>query len=134
MINKKSSGSIINFGSIYGVVGQNLNVYKNTNMKESITYSMVKGGIINLTKQMASYYGRYNIRVNCVSPGGLVGPSAGYSKKQNKNFLKKYSDNVPMKRLGNPNEICGAVLFLGSESASYVTGVNLIVDGGWVAI
>ena len=69
MLKTKVQGSIINFGSIYGVVGQNLNIYKKTNMRENITYSMVKGGIINLTKQMASYYGRYNIRINCISPG-----------------------------------------------------------------
>ena len=62
MLKTKVQGSIINFGSIYGVVGQNLNIYKKTNMRENITYSMVKGGIINLTKQMASYYGRYNMR------------------------------------------------------------------------
>ena len=69
MLKTKVQGSIINFGSIYGVVGQNLNIYKKTNMRENITYSMVKGGIINLTKQMASYYGRYNIRINCISQG-----------------------------------------------------------------
>lgn len=134
MVKNKNPGSIINFGSIYGVVGQNLNMYKNTNMKESITYSMVKGGIINLTKQMASYYGKYNIRINCISPGGILGPVVGFSKKQNKNFLKQYSNNVPMKRLGNPDEICGAALFLGSQSSSYVTGINLILDGGWLSI
>ncbi len=134
MVKKRIPGSIINFGSIYGLVGQNLNIYKKTNMRESITYSIVKGGIINLTKQMASYYGKHNVRVNCISPGGLLGPFNGFSKKQNKNFLKQYSNNVPMKRLGNPNEICGSVIFLGSESSSYITGENLIIDGGWLAI
>ena len=134
MLKTKVQGSIINFGSIYGVVGQNLNIYKKTNMRENITYSMVKGGIINLTKQMASYYGRYNIRINCISPGGLLGQVAGFSNSQNKNFLKHYSNQVPMKRLGSPKEICGATLFLGSQSSSYVTGTNLIVDGGWTSI
>ncbi len=134
MVKNKNQGSIINFGSIYGLVGQNLNMYKKTDMTENITYSIVKGGIINLTKQMASFYGKYNVRVNCISPGGLLGPVDGFSKKQNKNFLKQYSNNVPMKRLGNPNEICGAVLFLGSNSSSYMTGANLIIDGGWLAI
>ena len=134
MIKKKTTGSIINFGSIYGMVGQNLNVYKKTDMRENVTYSMVKGGIINLTKQMASYYGKYNIRVNCISPGGLKGPVMGLSKKQNQNFLKQYSTQVPMKRLGNPKEIIGASLFLGSSASSYVTGINLVIDGGWLSI
>ena len=134
MIKNKINGSIINFGSIYGVVGQNLNNYKKTKMKESLTYAIVKGGIINLTKLMASYYGKFNIRVNCISPGGLKGPVVGLSRKQDKNFLKQYSNNVPMKRIGSANEICGATIFLGSDASSYVTGINLLVDGGYTAI
>ncbi len=134
MIKNKTVGSIINLGSIYGVVGQNLNNYKKTKMNESITYSMAKGGIINLTKQMASYYGKYNIRVNCISPGGVKGPVIGLSKKQDKNFIEQYSKNVPMRRIAKSSEICGATIFLASNASSYVTGINLLVDGGYTAI
>jgi len=134
MIKNKTAGSIINLGSIYGVVGQNLNNYKKTKMNESVVYSMAKGGIINLTRQMASYYGRYNVRVNCISPGGVRGPVVGLSKKQDKNFLKQYSNNVPMKRIANSSEICGATIFLASKASSYITGINLLVDGGYTAI
>ncbi len=134
MIKNKTAGSIIHMGSIYGVVGQNLNNYKKTQMNESITYSMVKGGIVNLTKQMASYYGKYNVRVNCLSPGGVKGPVVGLSEKQNKNFIKQYSNNVPMKRLANSSEICGSIIFLSSKASSYITGINLLIDGGYTAI
>ena len=86
MKKSKKNGSIINFGSIYGVVGQNLNIYKNTQMKENVTYSIAKAGIINFTRQMTSYYGKYNIRINTISPGGIKGSVAGLKNKQNKNF------------------------------------------------
>ena len=134
MVKTKVKGSIINLGSIYGVVAQNLNNYQKTKMKESITYAIVKGGIIHLTKQMASYYGKYNIRVNCISPGGLKGPVVGLSKSQDKKFLKQYSNNVPMRRIGEAYEICGATIFLASKASSYITGINLLIDGGYTAI
>ena len=134
MVKTKVQGSIINLGSIYGVVAQNLNNYQKTKMKESITYAIVKGGIIHLTKQMASYYGKYNIRVNCISPGGLKGPVVGLSKSQDKKFLKQYSNNVPMRRIGEAYEICGATIFLASKASSYITGINLLIDGGYTAI
>ena len=77
-------GSIILFGSIYGILGQDINVYKNTPMKESVPYSLIKGGIINYVRQMAAYYGKYNIRVNCISPGGLQGHVKDSKNKQDK--------------------------------------------------
>ena len=127
MILQKSMGSIIQMGSIYGVVGQNLSIYEGTNMPENMPYSAVKGGITNLTRQMASYYGKYNIRVNTISPGGIF-------DNQNKVFVENYSKQVPLKRMGNPEEIAAAVIFLASDASSYVTGQNLIVDGGWTSI
>lgn len=129
MKKNKIKGSIINIGSIYGSVGQDLSIYKGiTSMKENFTYSLIKGAIINLTKQMASYYGRYNIRVNCVSPGGIR------DKNQDIKFIKNYSNKVPMQRLAKPEEVAAGVVFLASESASYITGINLLIDGGWTSI
>ena len=130
----KKYGSIINLGSIYGVVGQNLNVYKNTPMKENVTYSIAKGGIINLARQMTSYYGKYNIRINTISPGGVKGTVAGLKKIQDKNFLKNYSAQVPMGRLSDKSEIASTVIFLASDLSSYISGQNIIVDGGWTSI
>jgi|TARA_B100001964_G_C14254090_1_gene611389 NAD(P)-dependent dehydrogenase (short-subunit alcohol dehydrogenase family) len=129
----KINGSIILFGSIYGILGQDLNIYENTSMKENMTYSIIKGGIINFTRQMASYYGKH-VRVNSISPGGLRGHVQGKSKNQEKKFIINYSRKVPINRLGNSIEIAYSTLFLASDAASYINGHNLIVDGGWSII
>ena len=121
------------FGSIYGILGQDLNIYENTSMKENMTYSIIKGGIINFTRQMASYYGKH-VRINSISPGGLRGHVQGKSKNQEKKFIINYSNKVPINRLGNSIEIAYSTLFLASDAASYINGHNLIVDGGWSII
>jgi len=127
-------GSIIHLGSIYGMLGQNLNIYEGTDMKENVIYSIIKGGLINLTRQMASSYGKFDIRVNCISPGGVEGPVAGKKNKQDEIFIKNYSKNTPLKRLARSDEIGSSAVFLASEGSSYITGINLVVDGGWTAI
>lgn len=134
MSEKETGGSIIQLSSIYGVLGQDLTVYNNTDMQENMPYTAIKGGIINLTRQMASYYGQYNIRVNTLCPGGLEGHVAGKSDSQNRDFVRQYSDKVPLKRLGRPDEIASTALFLASDAASYITGATIMVDGGWSAI
>ena len=128
MVRSCVEGSIVQLGSIYGILGQDLTVYEGTKMKENISYSIIKGGITNLTRQMASYYGKKGIRVNTVSPGGV------YDVSQSKKFIKQYSNKVPLGRLADPSEIASAVLFLASNASSYITGSNLIIDGGWSII
>ncbi len=128
MVKNKIEGSIIQLGSIYGILGQDLTIYEGTEMKENMPYSIIKGGITNLTRQMASFYGKNGIRVNTVSPGGV------YDGTQPQKFVKQYSNKVPLGRLADPSEIASAVLFLASEASSYITGTNLIVDGGWSII
>jgi NAD(P)-dependent dehydrogenase (short-subunit alcohol dehydrogenase family) len=134
MINNANGGSIIQFGSTYGIVGQDLTVYEGTEMGASMTYAAIKGGITNLTRTMASYYGKYNIRVNTLCPGGLLGHVAGKSSKQDPVFVKNYSKKTPLKRMGKPGEIATVALFLASDAASYITGATIMVDGGWTAI
>lgn len=131
---QKKGGSIIQFGSTYGVVGQDLTIYEGTDMGENMTYASIKGGITNLSRLMASYYGKFNIRVNTLCPGGLLGHVAGKSDRQSKAFVSNYSKKTPLKRLGKPEEIASVVLFLASEAASYITGATIMVDGGWTAI
>ena len=128
------SGSIIQLGSIYGILGQDLAVYEGTEMHENMTYATIKGGITNLTRQMASYYGQFNVRVNTLVPGGLKGNVVGKKGEQNHIFVKQYSEKTPLKRMGRPEEIASAALFLASDAASYVSGITMIVDGGWTAI
>ncbi|MEI8129613.1 MAG: SDR family oxidoreductase [bacterium] len=120
-------GSVVNIASIYGTVGPDFNVYKGTELTMPAAYSAIKGGVVNLTRYLASYYGANGIRINCVSPGGIF-------NNQDPLFVKQYSEKVPMKRMGQAEEIAPAVVFLLSEEASYITGHNLLVDGGWTSI
>ena len=119
----------MNIASIYGVVGNDFTLYEEYGGTSPAAYSAIKGGIINFSRYLASYYGKYNIRVNCVSPGGILD-----EKNQDLSFIKKYSNKSPLKRLGNPEEIAPAITFLLSDEASFVTGHNLMVDGGWTSI
>ncbi|MFD0749649.1 oxidoreductase [Mucilaginibacter calamicampi] len=120
-------GSIVNMASIYGVVGPDFSVYNGTSMTMPAAYSAIKGGLINFTKYLASYLGANNIRVNCVSPGGIF-------DNQNRTFVENYNNKVPLKRMGLPADISPAVAFLLSDDAKYITGHNLVVDGGWTSI
>lgn len=134
MVKKKINGSIIQFGSIYGSMGQDLSIYKGTDMRENMSYSIIKGGVHNLTRQMASYYGKYDIKVNTIAPGGVEGHVANGSKTQNIKFKKNYSSKVPLGRLANVRDIPGLVIFLCSNLSSYITGTTIFIDGGWTAI
>lgn len=124
---EKSKGSIVNISSIYGVVGPDFTVYDHTEMTMPAAYSVIKGGVVNFSRYLASYYGKKGIRVNVVSPGGIF-------DHQNETFVNQYNKKVPMGRMGLPKDIAPSVSFLLSEDASYITGHNLVVDGGWTAI
>ena len=134
MKKKKIFGSVIMFGSIYGLVGQNMSIYKNTKMSENMNYSIIKGGIINFSKQLASYYGKNKIRVNAICPGGIAGHVKGSTINQDKNFIKNYIRNCPIQRLGTAEDVALSALFLASEASSYITGTAFAVDGGWTSI
>lgn len=127
IMKEQKSGSIVNMTSIYGVVGPDFTVYGDTGMTMPAAYSAIKGGIVNFSRYLAAYYGPYNLRVNCVSPGGIF-------DNQNPIFVKNYSDKVPMRRMGLPADIAPPVSFLLSDDSKYITGQNLIVDGGWTCI
>lgn len=128
------SGSIILMNSIYGIRGQYLGVYKNTEIKENMTYPIIKGALSNHVRQMASFYGKNNIRINSICSGGIHGLNSMTERKLSKKFLKNYSIRCPLKRLANTEEVVDVILFLSSDSASYITGINLPVDGGWTAV
>lgn len=123
----QSSGSIINIASIYGVVGPDFSVYNGTSITMPAAYSAVKGGIVNFTRYLAAYYGPDNIRVNCISPGGIF-------DNQAEQFVQQYSQKVPLRRMGTPADITPAACFLLSDESAYITGHNLLIDGGWTAI
>ena len=123
----KIKGSIINLGSIYGVVANDFSVYENTPMTGAFAYAPIKGGIINLTRYIASYFGKDGIRINTLCPGGIF-------NNQNRVFVKNYEKKVPLKKMGRPDEIASVVLLLASEAASYITGATIMVDGGWTIV
>lgn len=130
MVKKKIHGKIILFSSIYGFLAQDLNLYEGTSIKDNLIYPVIKGGIISLTKQLAATFGRKNININCISPGGLKGHSAYNKAKQNSNFMNSYSKKVPLKRMANGEDIISGIAFLSSSNSKYITGHNLIIDGG----
>lgn len=123
----QQSGSILNIASIYGVVGNDFTLYEDYGGTSPAAYSAIKGGIINFTRYLASYYGKDGIRINCVSPGGI-------KDNQHPSFIERYESKVPMRRMGQPDDIAPAVSFLLSDEAKYITGHNLMVDGGWTCI
>tara|TARA_B100000965_G_scaffold389538_1_gene395302 strand:- start:350 stop:1120 length:771 start_codon:yes stop_codon:yes gene_type:complete len=128
MVKKKINGSIIQLSSIYGVNAQDRNIYKNTNMQESLTYSVIKGGINNFTRQMAAFYGKYGIRVNSICPGGIQ------EKSHPKEFSKNYKERVPLGRFCKSDDVASTVLFLSCDASSYITGSTIMLDGGWSII
>jgi NAD(P)-dependent dehydrogenase (short-subunit alcohol dehydrogenase family) len=122
-----SGGSIINIGSMMGLVGVEPANYDGTDMQGWYPdYYFHKGGMANVTRFFASYYGASGIRCNCIHPGGL---EAGQPER----FLANYSERTCLGRLATDSDIAGAVVFLAGDASSYVTGVNLPVDGGYTA-
>lgn len=128
---EQRSGSIINIGSIQGVVGPNFTVYGDTGMTSPINYTYDKWAMVGFTKWLANYYGKYNVRANCISPGGY-GPGVAESFGENA-FVDNYKRLTPMGRFADEEDIKGPIVFLASAAASYVTGHNLVVDGGWTS-
>jgi NAD(P)-dependent dehydrogenase (short-subunit alcohol dehydrogenase family) len=135
-------GSIILMGSIYGVVGNDQRVYEGSNLPQLYAgggagqatrvhshagYAAAKGAVIALTRFLGAYWGKMGIRVNCISPGGAAHPG------EDEEFVRRYAERVPLGRKAGLDEISGAIIYLASDASSYVTGHNLVVDGGWTA-
>ncbi len=125
-------GSIINIASIYGVVSPDQNLYEYRRQRgevfyKPVAYSASKSGILNLTRYLAVYWGKKNVRVNSLTIAGVF-------NNQEKAFLDVYCGRIPVGRMANADEYNGSVLFLASPASQYMTGSNLVIDGGWTAI
>jgi len=123
---QQKRGVIVNISSIYGMVGADQRIYGNSKLNSVSSYATTKGGIINLTRFLAAHWHRKNIRVNTLSLGGVY-------NKQGKQFVKNYTYRTMLGRMASKDEYRGAILFLSSDASSYMTGANLVVDGGWTA-
>ena len=126
-------GSIINIGSIYGMVSpvQDIYAYKEEQTGipfiKPVAYSAAKSGLYNFTRYCATYWGKQGVRVNILTPSGV------YRDTQDKEFQKNYCERMPLGRMAQEDEFNGAIVFLASDASKYMTGSNLIVDGGWTA-
>lgn len=124
---ENGGGVIINTSSTYGLGSPVPSIYGESGINSPISYATTKSAIINFTKYLAVHWAKYGIRANTISPGGVYNPN------QSAEFIEKYSNQCPMGRLARPDEYMGSLLFLASDASSYMTGSNLIVDGGWTA-
>lgn len=126
-VQRGAPASIVLMGSMYGVVGSYPDVYAGVSIASPVAYQTLKGGIIQMARHLAVYWAPDGVRVNCLSPGPFPGPNAPAE------LIERLKAKSPMGRMGSPQELMGAIVFLASEASSYMTGQNLIVDGGWTA-
>jgi NAD(P)-dependent dehydrogenase (short-subunit alcohol dehydrogenase family) len=118
-------GVIVNIASIYGFMAPRFDLYENAGFTSPVEYSAIKGGLLSLTRYLASYLGEHDIRVNAISPGGV-------HNNQPETFVAKYSKRAIIgNRMAEPEDLAGALVFLLSDASRYVTGQNIVVDGGW---
>lgn len=127
VVSRQASASVVLLGSMYGQVASYPDAYEGIVPASPVAYHMLKGGIIHMTRHLAAYWAADRVRVNCLSPGPFP------SEKANPDMVRRLETKLPMKRMGQPHELKGAIVFLASDASSFMTGQNLTIDGGWTA-
>ena len=127
VVGRGGNGSVIMLGSMYGQVASYPDAYEGIATASAVAYHAHKGGTIQITRPLAAYYARHNVRGNCISPGPFPSERAGRA------MVERLTTKLPMKRMGKPFELKGALLLLASDAGSFITGQNITVDGGWTA-
>jgi gluconate 5-dehydrogenase len=126
-VERNGAASIILLGSMYGLVGSYPDAYADVCAASSVAYHALKGGVVHMTRHLAVYWARDQVRVNCLSPGPFP------PERISRTLVERLCTKSPMRRMGTPAELKGAVVFLASDASSYMTGQNLVIDGGWTA-
>lgn len=126
-------GVIVNVASIYGMVSPDQRIYDKVGNNSPCNYGAAKAGVIQFTRWLATYLAPFNIRVNCLTPGGFLNESMLDVPDFEDAFVRKYCDRTPLGRMGGKTDLKGAIVFLASRASEYVTGQNLVIDGGWTA-
>ncbi len=127
VVDRQSPGNIVLLGSMYGVVASYWDAYEGVCPASPVAYHALKGGIVHMTRHLAAYWAKDNIRVNCLSPGPFP------TEKVPQEMVARLTTKLPMRRMGQPWELKGAIVFLASDASSFMTGQNLLIDGGWTA-
>ncbi len=126
-VKRKAPASIILIGSMYGMVGSYPDAYAGVGTASPVAYHALKGGTLQMTRHLAVYWAADRVRVNSLSPGPFPAPSAS------EELVSRLKTHAPMQRMGTPQELKGSIVFLASDASSYMTGQNLVIDGGWTA-
>jgi NAD(P)-dependent dehydrogenase (short-subunit alcohol dehydrogenase family) len=127
VVQRQAPGSVVMLGSMYGSVGSYPDAYEGVCPASPVAYHALKGGILHMTRHLAVYWARDGVRVNCLSPGPFP------SSKASLEMVQRLCQKLPMQRMGQPHELKGAIVFLASSASSFMTGQNLLIDGGWTA-
>lgn len=130
---REAGGSIINIASIYGITGPDHGIYGDSGLNSPVHYGIAKSGLIQFSRWLATRYAADGIRSNALTPGGIYNAELEDRPDYESVFVRSYEERTPLGRMGTPTDLKGAMAYLASDASQWVTGQNLVIDGGWTA-